>query len=380
MISTPVAAVTPDRPGRPAHGLPRLCIVGPMPPPAGGMANQCEQLIRLLRQEGVELDVVRSNAPYWPAWVVRLPVLRAGFRLLFYLLALWRVAGRTQVFHLFANSGWAWHLVCAPVLFIARMRGAAVVVNYRGGNADPFFSRAPGHVLRSLRAAALRVTPSGYLLRVFSRYDLDARVIPNIVDLTRFTPVPRRDFGDAPHLLVARHLEPIYDIGTAIRAFALVRLRFAKARLTVAGAGPDLPKLKALAVQLCLADAIEFAGQIDNAAMPRLYATVDCVLNSSTIDNMPIALLEAYASGLPVVSTNAGGIPDMVEHGVSGLLVTVGDAVALAREACRVLEDQALAQRLTAAGLVEAQKYAWLRVGPLWLDAYREAARALAPR
>ena len=82
-------------------------------------------------------------------------------------------------------------------MFIARLRGAAVIVNYRGGNADPFFARAPGHVLRSLRAAALRVTPSRYLLGVFGRYGLDAQVIPNIVDLSRFKPVPRRDFGNA---------------------------------------------------------------------------------------------------------------------------------------------------------------------------------------
>ena len=362
--------------GAAAAGLPRLCVVGPLPPPAGGMANQCEQLVRLLRQDGVEVDVVRSNAPYRPAWVAGLPFLRAGFRLLPYLWALWRAAGRAQVFHLFANSGWAWHLLSAPVLFIARLRGAAVIVNYRGGNADPFFARAPGRVLRNLGAAALRVTPSRYLLGVFGRYGLDAQVIPNVVDLSRFTPVPRRDFGDAPQLVIARNLEAIYDIATAIRALAQVRLRFSAAALTVAGTGPELPRLQALALSLGLGEAVHFAGRIDNADMPRLYAHADCVLNSSTVDNMPISLLEAFASGLPVVSTNAGGIPDMLEHGVCGLLVEVGDADAMAQAACRVLEDRALALRLAQAGLVEAQKYAWSRVGTLWLDAYRRAAGA----
>ena len=354
--------------------MPRLCVVGPLPPPAGGMANQCEQLVRLLRQEGVEVDVVRSNAPYRPGWIARLPFVRAVFRLLPYLWALWRAAGQAQVFHLFANSGWAWHLLAAPVLFIARWRGAAVIVNYRGGNADPFFARAPGHVLRSLRAAALRVTPSRYLLGVFGRYGLDAQVIPNIVDLSRFKPVARRDFGSAPQLLIARNLEPIYDIATAVRALAQVRLRFPGATLTVAGTGPELPRLQALARSLGLAEAVHFAGRIDNDDMPRLYAKADCVLNSSTVDNMPISLLEAFASGLPVVSTDAGGIPDMLEHGVCGLLVEVGDADAMAREVCRVLEDRALAERLAQAGLAEAQKYTWPRVGALWLEAYRRAA------
>ena len=357
-----------------AASLPRLCIVGPLPPPAGGMANQCEQLIRLLRQDGIKVDVVRSNAPYRPAWIGGVPVVRAGFRLLPYLWALWRAAGRAQVFHLFANSGWAWHLLCAPAMFIARQRGAAVVVNYRGGNADPFFASAPRHVLRSLGAAALRVTPSGYLLRVFGRHGLDAQVIPNIVDLSRFKPVARRDFGAAPRLLVARHLEPIYDIATSIRALAQVRQSFPAAELMVAGSGPDLPQLQALVASLDLTGAVQFVGRVDNAAMPRLYAMADCVINSSTVDNMPISLLEAFASGLPVVSTDAGGIPDMVEHGVSGLLVGVGDPAALAHAVCRVLQDPALARRLGQAGLDQAQKYAWPRVAALWLDAYRRAA------
>ena len=356
--------------------LPRLCIVGPLPAPAGGMANQCEQLVRLLRADGVQLEVVRSNAPYRPAWAGRVPVLRAGVRAVPYLWALWRAAGRAQVLHLFANSGWAWHLFSAPALWIARRRGAAVIVNYRGGNADPFLTEAPKHVLRSLRHAALRVTPSSYLLRVFAKYGLAAQVIPNIVDLSRFTPTPLRDFGDAPRLVVARSLEPIYDIGTAIRALAAVRRRFVGALLTIAGSGPELARLQALSASLGLGEAVHFVGRTDNADMPRLYAAADCMVNPSTVDNMPISLLEAFACGLPVVSTDAGGIPDMVEHGVTGLLVPAGDADAMAREICRVLDDRTLAQSLVQAGLAEAQKYAWPRVAALWLAAYRQAAAA----
>ena len=354
--------------------VPRLCIVGPLPPPAGGMANQCEQLVRLLRLDGIEVDVVRSNAPYRPAFIEHAPIVRAAFRLLPYLWALWRAAGRAQVFHLFANSGWAWHLFCAPVLFIARRRGVAVIVNYRGGQADAFFARAPSHVLRSLAAAALCVTPSPFLLRVFAKYGLKAQVIPNIVDLSRFGPVLAREPGDAPHLLVARHLEPIYDVATAIHALGMVRQRFPGATMTVAGRGPQETMLRALAAKIGLGDAVHFVGQVDNGNMPQLYARADCVVNSSRVDNMPIALLEAFASGLPGVSTDAGGIPDMVQQGVTGLLVGVGDAQALAEAICRVLQDRALARRLVEAARQDARKYSWANVAGQWLDAYRLAA------
>jgi glycosyltransferase involved in cell wall biosynthesis len=342
------------------------------------MANQCEQLVRLLARDGVAVELVRNNAPYSPAWVGQLPVLRAGFRLLPYLWRLWRAAGRAQVLHVFANSGWAWHLFAAPALWLARWRGVPAIVNYRGGHADSFIAAAPRHVLKSLQGATLRVTPSPFLQRVFAKYGLAAEVVPNIIDLSRFEPVPARPFGAAPRLLVARNLEPIYDIATAIRALGVVRQSFAAATLTVAGSGPELERLKALVTELALDGAVRFTGRVENSDMPRLYAQADCVVNPSTVDNMPISLLEAFASGLPVVSTDAGGIPDMLENGVCGLLVPVGDAQAMGQQVCRVLQDPALAARLVAAGRAEAEKYAWPRVRQLWLDAYRRAAATAA--
>jgi L-malate glycosyltransferase len=355
---------------------PRVCVVGPLPPPSGGMANQCEQLVRLLRAEGVTVELVRNNPPYWPRWVGHVPLLRAGFRLLPYLMRLWSAAGRAQVMHLLANSGWAWHLFAAPALMVGRLRRTPVIVNYRGGYADQFFASAPAHVRSMLRSASLRVTPSSFLQRVFKRHGLVAEVIPNIIDLSRFGAAPPRAFGLAPCLLVARNLEPIYDISTALRAFASIRVSYRDATLLVAGTGEDLARLQALAAELGVAHAVEFTGRVDNAAMPALYARADCAINPSTVDNMPISVLEAFASGIPVVSTDVGGVPDIVTSGVNGVLVPPGDPCAMASAILSVLRDRAFAARLSAAGLLEAQRYAWPAVRQLWFDAYRRAARS----
>lgn len=366
------AGTAPTGPVRPVF------LVGPLPPPSGGMANQCEQLARLLRAEGIRVEVVRNNAPYVPAWAGKVPVLRAFARLVPYLAALWRGAGEAAVFHVLANSGWAWHLFAAPAIWIARLRGCPVIVNYRGGNADPFFSSAPPHVLANLRRVEARVTPSAYLQRVFAKHGLSAEVIPNIIDLTRFSPRQAGAVGAAPHLVVTRNLEPIYDIATALRAFAIVRQSFPAARLTVAGTGPERTALGQLATTLRIEDAVTFSGRIDNAEIPALYTSADCMLNPSTVDNMPISILEALASGVPVVSTDAGGIPDLVSHEHTALLVPIGDHEAMAAAALRVLRDEALARRLIAAGLDEVARYAWPRVREQWLALYRrlESARS----
>lgn len=355
---------------------PRICVVGPLPPPSGGMANQCEQLVRLLREEGLEVELVRNNEPYRPAWVGRLLVVRAGFRLLPYLFRLWSAASRAEVMHILANSGWAWHLLAAPAVVIGRARRVAVIVNYHGGNADRFFASAPWHVFYLLKKTDLRVTPSAFLLQIFAQHGVEAEVIPNIIDLSRFAPVAQRAFGNAPHLIVTRNLEPIYDIPTAIRAFARIRMIFPQARLTVAGSGPEQGRLQALVAEQGLASCVAFPGRIANADIPALYQSADCLLNPSTVDNMPISLLEAFASGVPVVSTDAGGIPDLAKHGVSAWLTPVGDDVAMADAAIRVLREPDLAEKLRQAGLNEASKYAWPQVRMLWLEAYNRVASA----
>ena len=358
---------------------PRACVVGPLPPPSGGMANQCEQLLRLLAAEGAQVTLVRTNAPYQPSWVASIPIVRAGFRLLPYLLSLWRGIGQAQVVHVFANSGWAWYLLAAPALAIARLRHVPAIVNYRGGLADEFLSHAPRLVHRQLASAAARVTPSVFLQRVFARHGLSAEAIPNVVDLKRFSPQPFRDPLTAPHLVVTRNLEALYDIPTALRTFAQVRLVWPQARLTIAGSGPELAALQQLSAELGLAPAVHFAGRIANADIGGLYAQADLVLNTSTVDNMPNSILESLASGVPVVSTAAGGIPDLVQHEHTAMLAPVGDVDALTQAVLRVLGDRALAWHLRESGLALASQFEWSNVRGRWQAAYRLAAHGVEP-
>ena len=105
----------------------RILLVGPLPPPSAGMANQTEQLARLLREEGAELRVVATNAPYRPAWTARLRGVRAAVRLAFYVASLWRALKGVHLVHVMANSGWAWFLHAAPAVWVARLARIPVV-------------------------------------------------------------------------------------------------------------------------------------------------------------------------------------------------------------------------------------------------------------
>lgn len=339
----------------------RVGLVGPLPPPAGGMANQTRQLAELLRGEKASVLVVQSNAPYRPALVRSIPFVRAAFRLIPFVWALWRTAGRSDVFHVMANSGWSWHLFAAPSIWIARARGVPVVVNYRGGEAANFLTRSHKLVRWSMKRSDRLAVPSGFLQDVFRVYGMPADIVPNIVDLMRFRPRGPRAAGSA-HLIVARNLEPIYDNAMALRAFRLVLDHKPAATLTIAGSGPQEVWLRALASKLALLSRVCFAGALDRDAMASLYRQADVVLNPSLVDNMPNCVLEAMASGVPVVSTDVGGVPFLVKDGETALLVPPGDASRMADAVLRLLDAPDLWASLSTAGIAEAQRYAWPQV------------------
>ena len=356
-----------------------IALIGPLPPPSGGMANQTLQLAGLLRSENVAVELIQVNRAYRPQWIGTLRGIRAVFRLLPYLAHLWRAAGRVQLFHVMANSGWAWHLFAAPAIWIGRLRGVPVVINYRGGEADTFFEKAFFWVKPSLGRANAIVVPSGFLEAVFGKRGFATRIVPNIIDLDRFGTgtvtgtvlgVPLK--SDSPSIVVTRNLEPIYDNGTALRAFQIVRRVFPPAKLVVAGSGPEWESLQKLAAELGIAEAVTFTGRVDNAGMATLYRSADVMINPSLADNMPISVLEALASGVPVVSTNVGGIPYLVDHGKTALLVPVRDAEAMAAAVLALLGDPSLAKRISAAGLESIQRYTWPNVRNRLLHVYEQ--------
>ena len=357
----------------------RVALVGPLPPPAGGMANQTLQLAELLRSAGARVELVQTNTPHRPAWVGRVPVLRAGARLLPYALGLWRAAGRNQIFHVMANSGWSWHLFAAPAIRIAARRGVPVVVNYRGGDAATFLARSHRSVKATIERASAVAVPSGFLQQVFAEHGMASEIVRNVVDLARFRPDvtgrPR-----AAHLVITRNLELIYDNATAIRALALVRRHVPEARLTITGTGPEQSALRNLAIELGLQDAVCLAGRLDRDEVAALYRDADVVLNPSTVDNAPNSLLEAMASGVPIVSTNVGGVPFLVQQGKTALLVPPQRPDAMADAVARLLNNSDEAAELVRGGLDEVRRHTWDQVSHSLAHLYARVIAGTSPQ
>jgi glycosyltransferase involved in cell wall biosynthesis len=204
---------------------------------------------------------------------------------------------------------------------------------------------------------------------VFAGFGIGARIIPNIVDLNRF--VFRRRDPLQPRLLSTRNFEPMYNVSCTLRAFRLLQHVYPDATLTLVGAGSEDAKLRDLANQLRL-NGVTFAGRVAPDAISTFYANADIYVQTPEIDNMPASVIEAYASGTPVVSTDAGGVPAILTGETHGLLARVGDHETIARHVLRLLDDRALVTRLTKNAYAACQDYTWEQVREQWLSLYRE--------
>lgn len=306
--------------------------------------------------------------------LLRIKYVRTIVTQLWYWPLLVRELRRANVVHAFAASYSSFLLAPLPAIVVARLLGKPVVLNYHSGEAPDHLRRSAiaRFVLR--RLVNVNVVPSAFLRDVFRSFDIDTEVVPNIVDLRQFTYRVRDPLR--PHLLCTRNLEPIYNLSCVLRAFAKIQAHYPAATLTLVGSGSQDTTLRKEADALSLQN-VTFAGRVAPSDIHNCYANADIYVQAPTIDNMPLSLLEAFASGLPVVSTDVGGVPSMLRHDVDGLLVGDNDADALAHQVLKLLDHPALARRLAEAAYRTLAAYQWTVVREGWLHAYRRAIARL---
>ena len=353
----------------------RILLIAPSTRFVGGQAVQAKQLIdHLAGDPAVDVTFLPMD-PRWPApfaflhsvKLVRTLVMVASF----VTLLLFKGA-KYDVYHVFAAAYYSFMWAPAPTLLIAKLFRKPCVLNYHDG-------RAEGH-LREWRSAVPLVsladeivTPSAHLCDVFKQHSLRAAHIPNIVDNDRLIYRPRRCLK--PVFLHNRGMEDLYNVPCILRAFQRVQRIYPNAEMLVAHDGPLRRRLEQQCVEMGLRN-VKFVGNVPQEKIGELYDAADIYWMAPNIDCMPLSILEAFAAGLPLIATNVGGIPYIVEHGRTGLLSAPDDDESIANNALLLLADSSLADRLAKNARAELAKYDWGVIGPQWLDLYRRLAGA----
>jgi glycosyltransferase involved in cell wall biosynthesis len=347
-----------------------VAIVAPSLRILGGQAVQAR---RLLDRWAADVDVNAWLVPVNPVprrpfeRLLKIAYARTVATQLSYWPLLVRELRRADVVHVFSASYTSFLLSPLPAILVAKALGKPVVLNYRSGE-------APDHLMRSavartaLRHVDLNVVPSRFLQNVFASFDIPARVVANTIDLQQFAYRVRDPLR--PRLLSTRNFEPLYNVACTLRACARVQAKFPDASLTLVGNGSGVQALRRLAEELRLRN-VTFVGAVPPSEIAAYYAAADIYVQTPSIDNMPGSVLEAFASGLPVVATAVGGVPTILEHGRHGLLAPDNDDEAVANHVITLLGRPDYARQLAAAAHETCTGYEWSTVRDQWLAVYR---------
>ena len=239
--------------------------------------------------------------------------------------------------------------------------------------------RLPERLIRSKRLshiifsnAVINIAPSNYLYKSFTERGFSALVIPNPIEIDNYPWRLRRNVG--MRLLWVRAFDEIYNPQMAIKIVHQLKANLIEVRLCMVGPDKDesLIKCRNLVKELGLEEDIDFLGRLSKKEWIDMSRNFDIFLNTTNFDNTPVSLIEAMALGLPVVSTNAGGLPDLIDCGTNGLLSDCNDVKAMASNINRLAENPELVESLSRGGRLKAESFATERVRQDWLNLLKD--------
>ncbi len=264
----------------------------------------------------------------------------------------------------FSGPSFMWAELVAAEL---RLLHKPFVLTLHGGNLPVFARKHPVRVAGLFRKASLVTAPSSYLAEALSRFCDRIEVLPNGMDLSSYP--FRCRAKPLPRMVWVRSLHRMYDPETAVRVLQRVLDAFPEAGLDMVG--PDkgdgsLTRCRQLAASLGLGDHIRFVGGVPKRQVPGLLDQNDIFLNTTTVDNAPVSVLEAMACGLVVVSTNPGGLPYLIDDAANGYLVAPGDCEAMAGRVIEACSGRLNAGSVSCQGRALAATRDWPLVTARW--------------
>ncbi len=256
-------------------------------------------------------------------------------------------------------------IVQYAVAIMAKLTGKKLIMFLHGGNLPVYSKEHPNTVNRLFKMADFIGAPSEYLAGFARNLGFKVSVIPNVIEMSDYNYIQREKVG--PKLFWMRNFHPIWNPLMAIRVVDILKKDYPDIKLVMGG--PDKgfrAECENLAKKLNLENNISFPGFLDKENKRQCFDKADIYLNTNKIDNTPLALIEASASGLPIVSTNVGGVPFLFSDGQNALLVESDNAQQMAEAVKRLIENPGLAQKLSESGRNFALTYSWDNVREQW--------------
>ncbi len=358
------------------------------PPIGGGSATACQQIARVLTKRGHKVTVLTSGIGSLfgisvedGVTVVRIRTLRKRVHqsdvlemLSYVLAACWKVTSFSRA-HRF-DSTLAFFSVPGGIVarWLHLRTKVPYVVSLRGGDVpgtEPhlaIFYKALQPLRRDIfRRAKAICAPSEGLKELSERTDpFPVQVVPNGVDTELFQPAPQRR-AKVPTLLSVGRLHAQKNVGFLLNLVAAIKAKTG-VRARIIGDGPERPSLEAVAVALGITECVQFDGWLDREAVREAYQSATFLIHASSYEGMSNVILEALATGLPVIASKIPGNTELIEDGANGLLFEPAIAATdLADRLLPLFQDEAKWSRLSAAARSTIEtRFSWNHAADLY--------------
>ncbi|TXD81680.1 glycosyltransferase family 4 protein [Subsaximicrobium wynnwilliamsii] len=250
---------------------------------------------------------------------------------------------------------------------LARLFGLGYLPILHGGNLPARLENSPRLSRMLFANAKVNVAPSLYLKSAFEAQGYtNISYIPNSIALDQY-PVIKKEYAQ-PKLLWVRSFAALYNPNMAVQVLAGLRAKGYEASLCMIGPDKDgaFQNTKDLATQLQVE--VAFTGKLTKPEWIEKSKAYNIFINTSTVDNMPVSVIEAMALGFPVVSTNVGGMPYLIADGENGILVDNGDVAGMVNAIVGLFEDEGRLELLSANARAFAGQFDWFEVRGRWMS------------
>lgn len=249
---------------------------------------------------------------------------------------------------------------------LARIFKTPYVPILHGGNLPNRLKKSPKMSKMIFSNAKINVAPSNYLKHAFELEGYKTTLIPNIIEINQYKFKERNNVS--PKLLWVRAFDKTYNPLMAIKVLYELKKDFSEAKLCMIGPEKDetLELTKQLVNDLNLHDSVEITGVLPKEEWHKKSENFDIFINTTDFDNTPVSLIEAMALGLPIVSTNVGGIPFLIEDGKDGVLVEKDDVDGMVSVIKTYLENPVVANEISKKARQKAEKFDWVNIKQLW--------------
>lgn len=236
-----------------------------------------------------------------------------------------------------------------------------------GGNLPKRLKASPGLSAQIFKNAYINVAPSLYVMARFQEEGFkNITHIPNTIQLEDYNFKARN--LDEIRLLWVRSFSKIYNPKLAVKILKSLLDDNIKTSLCMVGPDNDgsLERVKAYAKKLNVE--VEFTGKLSKRKWHKKAEQFNVFINTTTIDNMPVSVVEAMALGLAVVSTNVGGLPFLISHNIDGILIKPNDVEAFKTAILKLKSDAALVQKITINAREKVEQFDWAVVKNQWIS------------